>query len=74
MPRTAHGPNHPDLAAFLDALAGFYAQRGDYSAALPLYRRSVDIQDRFLSDVLEIGSENFKAASIGGRCGSESRL
>jgi CHAT domain-containing protein/tetratricopeptide (TPR) repeat protein len=59
-----HGPNHPDLAAFLDALAGFYAQRGDYQAALPLYRRSFDIQDRFLSDVLEIGSEHFKALSI----------
>ena len=60
----AHGPNHPDLTTFLDALAGYYAQRGDYSAALPLYRRSVEVQDRFLSDVLEIGSESFKAASI----------
>ena len=59
-----HGSNHPDLAAFLDALAGFYAQRGDYAAALPLFRRSVAIQDRFLSDALEIGSENFKAASM----------
>jgi CHAT domain-containing protein len=59
-----HGSNHPDLPAFLDALAGFYVQRGDYQTALPLFRRSVEIQDRFLSDVLEIGSENFKAASM----------
>ena len=64
MAEAAHGPNHPDLTTFLDALAGHYARRGDYSAALPLYRRSVDVQDRFLSDVLEIGSETFKAASI----------
>jgi CHAT domain-containing protein/tetratricopeptide (TPR) repeat protein len=59
-----HGPGHPDLAAFLDALGGFYAQRGNFTAAQPLYRRSFEIQDRFLSDVLEIGSENFKAASM----------
>jgi CHAT domain-containing protein/tetratricopeptide (TPR) repeat protein len=59
-----HGPDHPDLAAFLDALGGFYEQRGDYLAAQPLYRRSFEIQDRFLSDALEIGSESFKAASM----------
>ena len=59
-----HGPDHPDLAGFLDALAHFYAGRGDYDAAQPLYRRSFEIQDRFLSDVLQIGSENFKASSM----------
>jgi CHAT domain-containing protein/tetratricopeptide (TPR) repeat protein len=59
-----HGPNHPDLPAFLTALAEFYAGRGDSAAALPLYRRSFEIQDGFLSDVLEIGSESSKAASI----------
>jgi tetratricopeptide (TPR) repeat protein len=59
-----HGPEHPDLAGFLNALAGFYARRGDYDAAQPLYRRSFEIQDRFLSDILQIGSENFKAASM----------
>src|SRR5262249_54748425 len=59
-----HGPNHPDLPAFLNALAGFHVKRGDYAAALPLYQRSVEIQDGFLSDALEIGAETFKAASM----------
>jgi CHAT domain-containing protein/tetratricopeptide (TPR) repeat protein len=59
-----HGPNHPDLPAFLNALADFYVRRADYAAALSLYRRSFDIQDRFLDDALEIGSESFKAASM----------
>jgi len=59
-----HGPSHPDLPAFLSALADFYVRRADYAAALSLYRRSFDIQDRFLDDALEIGSENFKAASM----------
>jgi CHAT domain-containing protein/tetratricopeptide (TPR) repeat protein len=59
-----HGPDHPDLAGFLDALAGFHARQGNVEASLPLYRRSFEIQDRFLSDILQIGSENFKAASM----------
>jgi CHAT domain-containing protein/tetratricopeptide (TPR) repeat protein len=58
-----HGTSHPDLPPFLNALADFYVRRADYASALPLYRRSFDIQDRFLGDVLEIGSESFKAAS-----------
>ena len=58
-----HGVSHPDLPPFLNALADFYVGRADYAAALPLYRRSFDIQDRFFGDVLEIGSESFKAAS-----------
>lgn len=59
-----HGPDHPDLAGFLDALAGFDARQGNFDASLQLYRRSFEIQDRFLSDILQIGSENFKAASM----------
>jgi tetratricopeptide (TPR) repeat protein len=59
-----HGTEHPDLASFLDALAGFYARQGNPDAALPLYRRSFELQDRFLSDVLRIGAEDFKAASM----------
>jgi CHAT domain-containing protein/tetratricopeptide (TPR) repeat protein len=59
-----HGAAHPDLAAFLESLGGFYAQRGDYDAAQPLYRRSFEIRDRFLSDVLQIGSASFKASSM----------
>ena len=58
-----HGTSHPDLPPFLNALADYYVSRADYAAALPLYRRSFDIQDRFLGDVLEIGAESFKAAS-----------
>ncbi|HEY7188963.1 MAG TPA: CHAT domain-containing tetratricopeptide repeat protein [Vicinamibacterales bacterium] len=58
-----HGVSHPDLPPFLNALADFDVGRANYAAALPLYRRSFDIQDRFFGDVLEIGSESFKAAS-----------
>ncbi|HET6956820.1 MAG TPA: CHAT domain-containing tetratricopeptide repeat protein, partial [Vicinamibacterales bacterium] len=59
-----HGPDHPDLTAFLDALARQFVRQGNLAAAVPLYRRSVDIQDRFLSDVLEIGSERAKTDAI----------
>jgi CHAT domain-containing protein len=59
-----HGPDHPDLAGFLDALAGFHARQGNVDASLTLYRRSFEIQDHFLGDTLQIGSENFKAASM----------
>jgi CHAT domain-containing protein/tetratricopeptide (TPR) repeat protein len=60
----AHGPNHPALSAFLDTLAEHYASHGDYESAQPLYRRSFDIRDRFLSDVLEVGSESAKVLSM----------
>jgi CHAT domain-containing protein len=59
-----HGPTHPDVAIFLDALAGFYVDQYDYRSAEPLYSRSLDIDSRFWSDVLEIGSESFKTASM----------
>ena len=59
-----HGPSHPDVATFLDALGDFYAARLDFVAAERLYAHSLDIQDRFRSDVLAIGSESFKAASM----------
>ena len=59
-----HGPSHPDVATFLDALGDFYVARRDFTAAQPIYARSLDIQDRFRRDVLEIGSESFKAASM----------
>lgn len=60
----AHGKTHPSLADFLEALAGFHVKRGDFVRALPLYRRSADIRERFLDDVMEIGSERFKATSM----------
>ena len=59
-----HGPRHPDVASFLDALGDFYVERRDYRAAEGLFARSLEIQDRFSADVLDIGSESFKAASM----------
>jgi CHAT domain-containing protein/tetratricopeptide (TPR) repeat protein len=59
-----HGPQHPDVAAFLDALGDFYVARRDFAGAQPLFARSLDIQDRFWSDVLAIGSESFKAETM----------
>lgn len=61
---SVHGPSHPDVAAFLDALGDFYVKRGDFASAEPLYARSLAIEDRFLSDVLAIGSERFKTATM----------
>ncbi|HKX00383.1 MAG TPA: CHAT domain-containing tetratricopeptide repeat protein [Bryobacteraceae bacterium] len=57
-----HGENHPDLARYLELLARCYDEAGDYRAAEPLYRRSLDISDRTLSEMLTVGSENDKAA------------
>jgi CHAT domain-containing protein/tetratricopeptide (TPR) repeat protein len=59
-----HGANHPDLAQYLDRLAGVYEQAGDYAAAESLYRRSLDISDRALADMLTIGSERNKTAVL----------
>src|SRR5262249_23044937 len=59
-----HGPRHPDVATFLDALADFYVDRRRFETALTPYTRSLEIQDRFAGDVLEIGSESFKTASL----------
>jgi CHAT domain-containing protein/tetratricopeptide (TPR) repeat protein len=56
----AHGASHPDVASFTIPLARYYAAQHDFAAALPLYRRSFDLQDRYLGDVLEIGSERAK--------------
>ncbi len=55
-----HGPEHPDVAEFLAPLARLYVSRQNYAAALPLFRRIFDLQNRFLDDVLEIGSERAK--------------
>ena len=59
-----HGSRHPDLAVFLGALADFYVERRDFAAAEALYSRSLELDDRFWRDVIEIGSETFKAASM----------
>ena len=39
----AFGPNNPAVAASLNNLAALYRARGEYAAAEPLYRRSLDI-------------------------------
>jgi CHAT domain-containing protein len=59
--RETHGENHPDLARYLELLAKLDDETGDYRAAEPLYRRSFEITDRFLTDILNVGSESNKA-------------
>lgn len=44
----ALGPDHPDLAATLNNLAGVLSEAGDYAAARPLYERALSIQERVL--------------------------
>ena len=58
------GANHPDLAQYLERLATVYEETGDYASAEPLYRRSLDVSDRALADMLTIGSERNKAAVL----------
>jgi CHAT domain-containing protein len=62
--KETHGENHPDLAQYMQRLAAVYDEAGDYRAAEPLYRRSLDISDRALTDMLAIGSERNKAAVL----------
>ncbi len=59
-----HGPQHLDVASFFDALGGFYASLNRFDAAEDAYARGLEIQDQFSADVLEIGSESFKMASV----------
>jgi CHAT domain-containing protein/tetratricopeptide (TPR) repeat protein len=58
------GANHPDLAQYLERLAAVYEEAGDYANAEPLYRRSLDVSDGALADMLTIGSERNKAAAL----------
>ncbi len=58
------GAEHPDLAKYLQSLAAVYESAGDYTAAEPLYRRSLEISDRALTEMLTVGSESNKAAVL----------
>src|SRR5439155_10464944 len=62
--KETHGVNHPDLAPYLERLATVYDEMGDYASAEPLYRRSLEISDSALADMLTIGSESTKAAML----------
>jgi CHAT domain-containing protein/Tfp pilus assembly protein PilF len=62
--KETHGENHPDLAHYLQRLAAVYDEAGDYRTAEPLYRRSLEISDRALTDMLAVGSESNKAAAL----------
>src|SRR2546425_9100205 len=42
------GPEHPDVAASLDNLAGLYRDQGKYAEAEPLYRRALAIGEKAL--------------------------
>jgi tetratricopeptide (TPR) repeat protein len=59
-----HGANNPELSKYLELHANLFTERGDYAAAEPLYRRSFEIGDQFLTEVLNIGSEGSKLAYL----------
>jgi CHAT domain-containing protein/Tfp pilus assembly protein PilF len=42
------GPEHRDVAAAIDCLAGIYTGRGDYDKAEPLYLRAVAIREKVM--------------------------
>ena len=60
----SQGAYHPDLAPYLQRLAAVYEEAGDFLSAEPLYRRSLDVSDRALTDMLTIGSERNKSAVL----------
>ena len=60
----SEGDHHPDLGIYIGDLAALYEQQGDYAAALPLYRRSFEINDHVLSGILNVGSERTKAEAL----------
>jgi CHAT domain-containing protein/tetratricopeptide (TPR) repeat protein len=62
--REKQGADHPDLARYLLRLAAVYDEAGDYRAAEPRYRRSLEISDRAVADMLTVGSERNKAAVL----------
>ena len=62
--KETQGENHPDLAQYLERLAAVYDEAGDYRTAEPLYRRSLDISDKALAEMLTVGSERNKAAVV----------
>ena len=62
--RETQGDDHPDLARYLLRLAAVYDEAGEFRAAEPLYRRSLEISDRVLADMLTVGSERNKAAVL----------
>jgi CHAT domain-containing protein/tetratricopeptide (TPR) repeat protein len=62
--KETQGENHPDLAQYLERLAAVYDEAGDYRAAEPLYRRSLDLSDKALADMLRVGSEKNKTAVL----------
>lgn len=64
MVQETQGENHPDMARYLKLLGAVYDQAGDYRAAEPLYRRSLEISDRALAEMLTVGSEANKAAVL----------
>ncbi len=51
------GPQHPDVAATLNNLAGLYESMGEYDKALPLYNKALDIYEMVL------GSEHSNVAT-----------
>ncbi len=59
-----HGPNHPDAARYTERLAALYDEEGKYRAAAPLYRSSFEINDRLLTDILNVGSESNKVTFL----------
>ena len=60
----SQGGDHPDLAAYLKDLAALDETQGKYADAAPLYRRSFEIGDRLLNDILNAGSESTKASVL----------
>ena len=59
-----HGGSHPDLARYTQNLAELYSQEDKFREAEPLYRRSFEINDAILTDILNIGSERSKLAEL----------
>src|SRR4029450_11660985 len=58
------GPDHPDVAAAIDGLAGIYSYRGEYVKAEPLYKRALDIREKALGKDHPDNSERLNNLAI----------
>lgn len=74
MARKARGPDHPDVAAELNRLAGTIAAQGRYAEAEPLIKRCLAIYEKeHGGDHFEVGQVLHDLAMIYARVGSSSR-
>jgi tetratricopeptide (TPR) repeat protein len=58
------GPDHPDTATSLNALASLYDDQGKYKQAEPLFQRALDIRERVLGPDAPYTAQSLNALAL----------